>query len=411
MRSAMTRDGVSVNEEEQRVEITRITYEYLRWLLICVPSLLFVVTTLTAWQQGELERSISAYYGGPVRDIFVGALFAIAACLVAYQGVGLLEDYALNGAGFYAVFVALVPTGFAELMNELQQNPSPDGLEPADHVWFLRIALTSVLVLCLVLVVREVATGNLRQLFTVDVGSRLANRVNRWFLLLTALVLAGFLALAMWQLWSGPAAAVRMEGIALGAVQLSIHDLAAIFMIASLAVAVLTNTWPFFMFGDLWPSGRFFYLVIFLLMTVGIAVPLLVARAFAPEHVVIFIEWWEIALFAVFWGLETRRVARLRANTVEKRHPDRGPLKEPHRTTVGQAVHQGRVREKPMLPPPNRSLGAPNRSPQRKRRRTDAQRPADPAYALSLLARPDKVDLQGVGVTRQDGTLHCQPDK
>jgi hypothetical protein len=28
-----------------------------------------------------------------------------------------------------------------------------------------------------------------------------------------------------------------------------------------------------------------------------------------------------------------------------------------------------------------------------------------------FLARPDKVDLQGVGVTRQDGTLHCQPDK
>jgi hypothetical protein len=27
---------------------------------------------------------------------------------------------------------------------------------------------------------------------------------------------------------------------------------------------------------------------------------------------VIFIEWWEIALFAIFWGLETRRVARIR---------------------------------------------------------------------------------------------------
>ena len=325
-----------MNEEELRVEITRITYEYVRWLLICLPTLLFVVTTLTAWQQGELERSISAYYGGPVRDIFVGALFAIAACLVAYQGVGLLEDYALNGAGFYALFVALVPTGFAKLMNELQQNPTPDGVEPADHVWFLRIALTSVLVLCLVLVVREVRTGKVRQLFTVDAGSTLANQVNRWFLLLTALVLVGFLALAMWQLWSGPAAEVRMAGIALGPVQLSIHDLAAIFMIASLAVAVLTNTWPFYVFRDLWPSGRFFYGVIFLLMTIGITVPLLVARAFAPEHVVIFIEWWEIALFAVFWGLETRRVARLRDNKVEKRHPDRGPLKEPYRTTVGE---------------------------------------------------------------------------
>ena len=28
-----------------------------------------------------------------------------------------------------------------------------------------------------------------------------------------------------------------------------------------------------------------------------------------------------------------------------------------------------------------------------------------------FLALPDKVDLQGVGVNRQDGTLHCQPDK
>ena len=114
-----------MNEEEPRAQVARITYAYVRWLLICLPTLLFVVTIATALQQGELERSISAYYGGPVRDIFVGALFAIAACLVAYQGVGLLEDYALNGAGFYAVFVALVPTGFGGLMDELQRNPTP----------------------------------------------------------------------------------------------------------------------------------------------------------------------------------------------------------------------------------------------------------------------------------------------
>jgi hypothetical protein len=336
-----------MNEEELRVEIARITYAYVRWLLICLPILLFVVTIVTALQQGELERSISAYYGGPVRDIFVGALFAIAACLVAYQGVGLLEDYALNGAGFYAVFVALVPTGFGDLMDELQRNPTPDGLSPADHVSFLRIALTSVLVLCLVLVVREVRTGKVGQLF-VDVGSTLANQVNRWFLLLTALLLVGFLVLAMWQLWSGPAAEVRMEGIALGPVQLSIHDLAAIFLIASLAVAVLTNTWPFYVLRlkDLWRSGRFFYGVIFLLMSFGIAVPLLVARIFAPDHKVIFIEWWEIALFAIFWGLETRRLARIRDEKLEEPDPDRGPLREPYRITVGeQSIKAEQARE------------------------------------------------------------------
>ena len=113
--------------------------------------------------------------------------FAIAACLVAYQGVGLLEDYALKGAGFYAVFVALVPTGFGDLMDELQRNPTPDGVTGGPCL--AQIALTSVLVLCLVLVVGEVATGKVRQLFTVDVGSTLANQVNRWFLLLTALLL------------------------------------------------------------------------------------------------------------------------------------------------------------------------------------------------------------------------------
>src|SRR5215213_5510285 len=338
--------GVGVNQEDPRAQVARITYAYVRWLLICLPTLLFVVTIVTALQQGELERSISAYYGGPVRDIFVGALFAIAACLVAYQGVGLLEDYALNGAGFYAVFVALVPTGFGGLMDELQRNPTPDGVTPADHVWFLRIALTSVLVLCLVLVVREVRTGKLRQLF-VDVGSPLATWVNRWFLLLTALLLVGLLALAMWQLWSGPAAEVRMEGIALGPVQLSIHDLAAIFLIASLAVAVLTNTWPFYVLRlkDLWRSGRFFYGVIFLLMTIGIAVPLVVARIFAPDHRVIFIEWWEIALFAIFWGLETRRLARIRDNKLEEPEPDRGPLKEPYRATDGEQSSKAETAE------------------------------------------------------------------
>jgi len=202
-------------------------------------------------------------------------------------------------------------------------------------------------VLCLVLVVREVRTGKVRQLF-VDVGSTLANQVNRWFLLLTTLLLVGFLALAMWQLWSVPAAEVRMEGIALGPVQLSIHDLAAIFMIASLAVAVLTNTWPFYVLRlkDLWRSGRFFYGVIFLLMSFGILVPLLVARVFGPDHKVIFIEWWEIALFAIFWGLETRRLARIRDEKLEEPDPDRGPLREPYRTTVGeQSINAEQARE------------------------------------------------------------------
>jgi hypothetical protein len=80
-------------------------------------------------------------------------------------------------------------------------------------------------------------------------------------------------------------------------------------------------------------------------MSFGIIVPVLVAGVFAPDHVVIFIEWWEIALFAMFWGLATRRVARLRDNKVEKPDPDRGPLKEPYRTAVGEQSKAQQARE------------------------------------------------------------------
>lgn len=307
----------TVSETEQRAEIARITYGYLRWLMVGLPVLLLVVTGGTALLQGELETSISAYYGGPVRDVFVGTLLAVAVCLVAYQGVGLLEDYTLNGAGFYAVFVALVPTGFAG---------------PPDHVWSLRVALTTVVLMCVFLFWREFRSGNLRQLVAPG-GSRLSVLLTRAFVVLTLLLLAGFLALAVRQLWFVPADEVTMEGLRLEPVQLTIHDLAAIFLICSLAVAVLTNTWPFYRFADLRESARRAYLVIFVLMVLG---PLLMwglSALVAPGHLVILLEWWEIGLFATFWALETRRIARVRARSAVPL-PPAGPLHEPQRELV-----------------------------------------------------------------------------
>lgn len=314
---------------EQRRQIMRTTYDYLRWLLVLLPALLFVVTVATAVQQGHLEPSISAYYGGPVRDVFVGCLVAIAALLVAYQGVGLLEDYTLNGAGFYAVFVAFVPTGFAGLMDELEHERSPDGLGVVDHVWFLRITLTSVLLLCLLLLAREIRIGNLTRLFRSDTGGRLADLVNRTFVVLTLGVLVAYLALVMRQLWLVPAAEVRLPGLVLGPVQLTVHDLAAICLLTSLAVAVLTNTWPFYRFSHLRGSGRLAYLVIFLLMVAGPLVAWGLSALLAPGHLVILLEWGEIALFAVFWALETRRIVQVRRGSIRSPAAEPGPLRQP----------------------------------------------------------------------------------
>jgi hypothetical protein len=69
-----------------------------------------------------IQGSMSAYYHaalqalpnhpagqGVMRDAFVGILFAVGFSLFVYQGVTLLEDYALDLAGILALGIALFP--------------------------------------------------------------------------------------------------------------------------------------------------------------------------------------------------------------------------------------------------------------------------------------------------------------
>ena len=67
-----------------------------------------------------LEPSISQYYHTELkllwlttRDIFVGGLLAVAACLYLYKGYSNKENIALNLAGVFAALVALLPTAAA----------------------------------------------------------------------------------------------------------------------------------------------------------------------------------------------------------------------------------------------------------------------------------------------------------
>ena len=87
----------------------------------------------------SIQGSISAYYLGPMRDVFVGCMVGIAVCLVAYRGEA-LEDYALNLAGFYALFVAFVPTQLAHSLAKLETEQ-----ERADVIASLRVTIAAVL--------------------------------------------------------------------------------------------------------------------------------------------------------------------------------------------------------------------------------------------------------------------------
>lgn len=58
----------------------------------------------------SLQSSLSAYYYTGMRDVFVGALFAIGVALYVYRGFSPVENAVLSLAGVLAVCVALFPT-------------------------------------------------------------------------------------------------------------------------------------------------------------------------------------------------------------------------------------------------------------------------------------------------------------
>jgi hypothetical protein len=74
---------------------------------ILFPLILWLIGLLVGV---ELQGSISAYYHTPMRNVFVGILFAVGASLYFYRGYNMLENILLNIAGIFALCIALLPT-------------------------------------------------------------------------------------------------------------------------------------------------------------------------------------------------------------------------------------------------------------------------------------------------------------
>ena len=90
------------------------TYFTLRLGLILLGASLPFILLIGGLIHGGLppQASMSAYYhagDGVMRDKFVGALWAVGACLYLYKGYTHLENYALNLAGVCAICIALFP--------------------------------------------------------------------------------------------------------------------------------------------------------------------------------------------------------------------------------------------------------------------------------------------------------------
>ncbi|WP_146925702.1 hypothetical protein [Cellulomonas xylanilytica] len=263
------------------------TYRHLRLMLVALPGLLLLalVGAAFAFGPGSVQGSISAYYLGPMRDVFVGCMVGIAVCLVAYRGEA-LEDYALDLAGFYALFVAFVPTQLAATLAELET-----AQERAEVISSLRVTIAAVLLVTLAFLVAE--AGEKRRAY----GELMKNTVTRWFFRLSTVLVVAFLVLLVWR---------AVEGTTFD----NVHLAATVLLIVSMATAVASYAWP----GPTGasrrpraarstPGGTRTYVVIFWLMVAGIGVYAAFSRT---DYAAIVTELWELGLFMAFWFIQTR---------------------------------------------------------------------------------------------------------
>jgi hypothetical protein len=281
-----------------------LTYRYLRMMLAIPAVFIAVAAALEAHSSGHFRESISDYYQGPVRDVFVGGLMASAVCMIAYKGESRLEDYSLDFAGFNAFFVALVPNHFTAVLADAPTQSSHSGTEPLTKQELLdnlHLVLVAFLVTALLYLVLDVSIMH---------WTKYNWREQAWRSMVLV-VLAWLAELAFVVLVVVPLVLLGRETVFGSSVFRLMHFGAAGLLIVNLSLAVASNAWP----GALrtasearsTPRGaRRIYTVIALLMWLG----LIVGGSLIASHVrwaIITTEYYEIALFVAFWAVSSRQ--------------------------------------------------------------------------------------------------------
>jgi hypothetical protein len=98
------------------------TYSYLAlrnavgWIGILLPFVL-IIGMLLIFNGETIQKTISQYYYTGMRDVFVGALCAIALFMFFYKGYSKWDNWAGNLAGLFAIGIAWFPTSPTEPQN------------------------------------------------------------------------------------------------------------------------------------------------------------------------------------------------------------------------------------------------------------------------------------------------------
>lgn len=277
------------------------TYRYLR-LLTFVPAVWLLLSVgAVAVFRGEVLPSISDYYGGPLRDVFVGTLMASGVVMVAYQGQSKLEDYALNFAGVNACIVALVPNSFADLLATARMAEA-SGLpvleSSADLLQNLRIAVGILVVVVALFIVLDATVMHWTEFRWSDqttMGNALV--VISWA---GELILLGIVLMMLFGL----------EIIATVSIFSVIHFVAATLLVINLSFAAASHSWPRGLRTKLDAPAegavvmRRFRAITFAMWSGIVAGAMLIGLR--VPFAILIVEIWEIVLFLLFWAGATR---------------------------------------------------------------------------------------------------------
>ena len=258
-------------------EYAKKSYRYLRLSIVIMVAALIVSVIIERLNASCWQGSFSAYYYTPAHAVFIGALVATGACLIAIKAADDWEDMLLNVAGMLAPVVAFVPT-------------KPPGTVCSKHPLDLpnRESFVSNNILSLAIggaIAIAMAYG-LARLKRKDLGVE----TDKWP------VRAGVLGAAAITL-AGVAWFIRDEDSFLA----HAHDYSAIAMFVFIGFVVLFNGFR------ARPKYQPYYRVIVGGMAIA-AIAVIVAKLVLFEdwaYEVLVIEAVEAGLFGVFWLLQT----------------------------------------------------------------------------------------------------------
>lgn len=276
------------------------TYKYLR-IVVPLPALWLLGSIAVAAMLGDLRGSISAYYGSPLRDVFVGALMASGICMIAYKGRSKLEDYALNFAGVNAFFVGLVANSFHDVLTKTRAEEAK-GRVPLvgseDLKLYLGVAVAG---FALVLAVGLFLDRRLMPWMTFSWGEQ--TRAANGLIVFSFAGEAVVLAMVVWLL-------LGKEDLGAFSTYSALHFTAAALLVINLGFAAASYALPGKLrtpdeIGQMVASPRagawqVFFAAVPLVMAVVLVVGGIAIWQKTPRAI-LHTEWIEIALFVIFW--------------------------------------------------------------------------------------------------------------